>query len=178
VVTLAKDLVPGSGESRDASASRLCAFSHPRWVEVEQENRTVCAIRQQRIRRHQHNDASEVHHHTQSNENGCGKLFLSRTSTHQFQPRSRCRFVIVLYLLQQKVKADARPNPHAVRSALDKILNGFEAANYNIQGPIYKHVKELEAAIKFQEEEAKKKGKASTLFFLRKYVDQKKFKKK
>jgi hypothetical protein len=48
--------------------------------------------------------------------------------------------------------------------------------NYNIQ-PFYKYVKEAEECYKQAEYEEKKKGKASTLFFLTKYLDRQKFQK-
>ena len=57
-----------------------------------------------------------------------------------------------------------------------KVMDTLEAANFMIQ-PIYKHVKAVDDCIaKLKEERAKPKP--STLYYLSKYVNQRKFKKK
>jgi len=55
-------------------------------------------------------------------------------------------------------------------------MNAMETANYKIQ-PLYKYVKEAETCYEQAELEEKKKGKASTLYHLSKYLDRQKFKK-
>ena len=52
----------------------------------------------------------------------------------------------------------------------------METANFKIQ-PLYKYVKEAEECYAKAEFEEKKKGKASTLYHLSKYLDREKFKK-
>jgi hypothetical protein len=60
---------------------------------------------------------------------------------------------------------------------LERLTNALPAAQYKIQGPIYKYVKEAEECYKNADFEEKKKGKASTLYHLTKYLDRQKFKK-
>jgi len=49
-----------------------------------------------------------------------------------------------------------------------KVLNGLEAANYDIV-PLYKYVKEADACFENARKE-RKRGKASTLYHLSKYL--------
>jgi hypothetical protein len=53
----------------------------------------------------------------------------------------------------------------------------MEAADYNIR-PLYKYVKDLEECYNTADIDERKKGRGSTLYYLRQYLDQKKFKQK
>jgi len=60
---------------------------------------------------------------------------------------------------------------------VEKILNAFEAADYNIR-PLYKYVKDLEECYEKHDREDRTKGRASTLYYLSQYLDRQKNKKK
>ncbi|CAB9505388.1 expressed unknown protein [Seminavis robusta] len=60
---------------------------------------------------------------------------------------------------------------------IERLLDAMErTGTYNIQ-PLYKYVKEAEECYQQADIEEKKKGKASTTYFLTQYLDRKKFKK-
>jgi hypothetical protein len=53
----------------------------------------------------------------------------------------------------------------------------MEAADYCVR-PLHQYVKEMEECYDYHNKEDKKKGRASTLYFLSQYLDQQKIKKK
>lgn len=55
-------------------------------------------------------------------------------------------------------------------------MNAMEVADYQIR-PLYKYVKEAEECYAKTDMEEKKKGQASTMYYLSKYLDRQKFKK-
>lgn len=95
---------------------------------------------------------------------------VSIISTSIFSRRSN----LMMRLVYQSEKKSKR-NPCGLQ--MERILNSFEAVDFQIR-PIYKYVKELEDCIKSNLAEYKKKGRASTLYYLNRYVDQKKHKQK
>ena len=61
---------------------------------------------------------------------------------------------------------------------LMKLANALQASEGKINGPVYKYVKEVEECYRLANIERSKKGRAGTLFYLSKYLDLGKFKKK
>ena len=60
---------------------------------------------------------------------------------------------------------------------IDRVMNAMEAADYNLR-PIYKYIQEMEKCFKEVQAEANKRGRASTIYHLKRYVDQQKHKQK
>lgn len=81
--------------------------------------------------------------------------------------------ISLVYCLQRASKRKINP----CAQQIERITNAMEAADYNIR-PLYCYVKDLEECYKRADVEDRKKGKASTSFYLSKYLDQQKFKQK
>ncbi|KAL7572033.1 hypothetical protein ACA910_001686 [Epithemia clementina (nom. ined.)] len=69
-------------------------------------------------------------------------------------------------------------NNHPCSKQIERVLAGLKATNGMI-GPIYKYVKDMEECICYYRYlKTKKHGKATPMFYLSKYLDQQKFKRK
>jgi hypothetical protein len=66
-------------------------------------------------------------------------------------------------------------NPCAAE--IERILNAMEAADYNIR-PLWKYVKDAEECYAKYDIEDRKKGKATTMYYLSQYLDRQKNKRK
>jgi hypothetical protein len=99
----------------------------------------------------------------------CRYCYESRIS---IKPSFLFPLLLFLYLLQQGTSYQNPCFEH-----IEKIMNALETADYKIR-PLYKFVKAAEDCYAEADVEEKKKGKASTAYYLTKYLDRHKFKKK
>ena len=59
-----------------------------------------------------------------------------------------------------------------------RLLDALEASDGKMNGPVYKYVKEVEQCLAQARNQQSKTGSAGTLYYLSKYLDLGKFKKK
>mmetsp|Transcript_4375 Transcript_4375/g.7842 ORF Transcript_4375/g.7842 Transcript_4375/m.7842 type:complete len:90 (-) Transcript_4375:123-392(-) len=88
---------------------------------------------------------------------------------------ARGKIRITYEQLRMAAKKSRRGNPPCHDETM-KVLNALEAAKWK-SAPLYKYVLEADACFEAAKEE-KKRGKASTLYYLSQYLVQNKFKTK
>lgn len=97
-----------------------------------------------------------------------------RPSSILLTPR---KYKITLDQLRMAARNASPKQRNPCAAEVERIVNAFEAADYNI-APVYKYVKDLERCYEKYDFEDRKKGRASTLYYLSQYLDQQKNKTK